>query len=59
MAWTDEQDKHLVSERAKGSSLATIARDLGKTEGSVKRRLWRIANRKALFEPQGPRDSDR
>jgi hypothetical protein len=59
MAWTDEQDQHLVSERANGSSLAAIARDLSKTEGSVKHRLWRIANRKALFEPQGPRDPDR
>jgi hypothetical protein len=58
MAWTDEQDKYLVGERAKGVRVRTIARAMDKTENDVKHRLWRLANRKAMFEPQDPKEGE-
>lgn len=58
MAWTDEQDKYLMGERARGARVQTIAIAMGKTENDVKHRLWRLANRKALFEPQDPKDDE-
>lgn len=54
MAWTEDQDKYLTSERARGASMAEIASAVGRSQSSVKYRLWRLANQKALFEPQGP-----
>ncbi len=54
MAWTNEEDVYLLSEREKGTGFWSIARTLNKSESNVRHRSWRLAHRNALFDPKAP-----
>jgi hypothetical protein len=58
MAWTDEEDAYLLSEREKGTGFWSIARALNKSESNVRHRVWRLAQREKLFRSPISKASD-